>query len=180
MIYDHDKFEQIARKLDTPVIHTDTLRQILDELDDDWHYAWQAITTDDNFDGLYRHGEYDAFIHNQILFVRETLNGDEWFWVFETDPLEWMLEHPPFKELGPISTLFMHSRGIEAGASPWLLFQYLIGTAVTTQGMGLNSLMGIGSEDATFLGRALEAWGRYEAQADPYIELLLTMGAEEG
>jgi len=186
---DREKIEKFARNTKGKEMHTpmpvDEVRSILIEQGDNWRTVWESIPTDGIFDSLYNGNDldgsrYEALVYEGELLVRESINNGAPFWYWEDDKLTWLLEHPPFPNLIPIATLFTHSHGIEAGASPWLLFQYVIGTAVTSQGMGLNSLMGIGSEDAMFLGRALAAWGEFHDVAEPYVELLLEAGGEEG
>lgn len=171
----------VGKDLHEPMA-VDDIRTILDERGDEWRLVWESIPTDGVFDSLYAEaGKYEAFLYDaQYLLVRQADRPGIKSWFQEDDALTWMIENPPFEELVPIATLFTHSQGIVAGASPWLLFQYVIGTAVTTQGMGLNSLMGIGHDDGKYLGEALASWGEHEATAVPYIELLLMFGGEEG
>lgn len=169
-----------GRELHEPMPIEDLIT-ILDEQGDNWKMVWESVPTDGVFDSLYGEaGKHEAMMYENVLLVRTAFTPGVKSWAREDDVLTWLVENPPFEELVAIADLFEHSRGIEGGKSPWLLFQYIIGVAVTTQGMGLNSLMGIGKEDGAFLGRALEAWGSYDGTAEPYLELLLVEGAEEG
>lgn len=161
---------------------SDDLREQLDNAGDEWRTVWMFANTDETFDDLYIESGvgYEAMLHEDVLLVRTKSPATGKRWVIESDEIKWLSENPPFDNLVSIAALYEHSQGIQAGASPWLLFQYLIGTAVTSQGMGLNSLMGIGYEDAKYLGEALVAFGENDRVASSYIELLLMFGAEEG
>lgn len=184
---DKEKLEKFARNTAGRALHDpfswDELRAHLDEWGDDWRIVWQSIPTDGVFDSLYGEtGKYEAFVYEGALYVRSADGSGQKIWedLSDEETVTWLVENPPFDELTAIADLYEHAQGVSAGASPWLLFQYLIGTAVTTQGMGLNSLMGIGKDDGAYLGRALESWGNHDDTAEPYIELILMYGGEEG
>lgn len=158
-------------------INEEHLYEILVEMGANWKIVWESIPTDGVFDALYAENPaYEAFLYYDKIYERYE---GEWA-APSSDVMEWLIYHPPFDCCTFVADLFLHSQGVSAGASPWLLFQYIIGAAITSQGMGLNSLMGIGANDGIMLGRALEAWGDYTDIVDPYIGLLIEYGAEEG
>lgn len=180
-----EKFLDLLRKhainVHGPMIHEpmacDKLMEILTDMHDDWKIVWESIPSDSTFDMLYALNlKYDAFLYNNDVYE---LRGGVWQEP-DADVLEWLLENPPFDVCVKIVDLYIYSRGLSAGASPWLLFQYITGMAVTSQGMGLTSLMGIGGSDGIMLGRALEAWGEYTDVIEPYTDLIIEHGGEEG
>jgi hypothetical protein len=162
-------------------LHYEEVRAILLEVGDKWReLVWEPLSTDGNFDQLY-HADRDAFLYNRRVFVRvEEHPIKALTWQIEPDVIGWMMDNPPCDECKPIAELYLYAKGISAGASPWLLFQYIIGVAQTSQGMGLNSLMGIGDNDAVILGDALIAWGNLRYIVEPFIDLILEHGGEEG
>lgn len=163
--------------------HWAELVELLDYAGDQWRQKiWSAIPTDPVFDSIYadvaeRHRK-PVFMYGNLLYIRD--EDGSWGHPLEgKDVANWIEENPPFTECDHVAMLLEHSRGIEAGSNPWVLFQYIIGMAVTTQGMGLNSLMGVGEKDAYYLGKALEAWGSYPEIVEPYTELLIETGGWE-
>jgi hypothetical protein len=180
-----EKIEKIKINLasDTPheQIKPEILCDILDESGDNWRWqVWHPIPASQVFDSLYAgSGRYAAFLYFEVLFEYDK-EEEEWTYDDSTDFIhEWLVDHPPFPELESIAALYEYSRGLSTVASPWLLLQYITGIAVTSQGMGLNSLMGIGPEDAKLLGPALSAWGEFHDVAHAYIELIMMYGEDE-
>lgn len=177
--------ENISNTIKNRDIHEDmepeAVYEILIEQGSNWRVVWESIPTDLMFDNLYSENrDYTAFIYNGgVFWLRDAGDDRGPTWEYDTDVREWLLDHPPFKELTPIASLYEFGKGMESGKNPWLLFQYIVGTAVTSQGMGLNSLMGLGTEETLILGRALCTWGLCNDTATTYLELLLEHGAEE-
>lgn len=171
-------FGKLAANRELPKIHepmdpTDLL-DILNERGEAWRVVWESIPTDSVFDALYAESaKYEAFLYEGQIFERVTSDDGMVEWEIDIDVFDWLIEHVPFDPCVAIADLYQFSAGIEAEKQPWLLFQYVIGVAVTTQGAGLNSLMDIGVSDAVMLGRALEAWGEYADVVEPYLNLLI-------
>lgn len=177
----------VGPKIHNPMFEEDLL-ELLNAAGDKWKKTiWEPIPTDAVFDQLYAQaGKFEAFIYEvangpHVLFERKRSDFDQAKLYWETDQgiLDWVLENPPFECCVVIADLYNYAAGVGAGQSPWLLYQYIVGIAATSQGMGLNSLMNIGIHDAVYLGRALEAYGEYADIVSPYTELILEFGGGE-
>jgi hypothetical protein len=142
----------------------------LTELGGHWRKLWSELDTEPSFDDAYMADGWDAFLHNGAIYWRQERGGE---WTFELNVYEWLLENPPDEECDAIAQLYLYSKGIDTG-SPFVLFQYIVGIAVTTQGMGLTSLMGISEQDGAYLGPAITGYSKNAAVVHAYIELLMS------
>jgi hypothetical protein len=70
--------------------------------------------------------------------------------------------------------LILYAAGIFWYTDPWLLFQYIVGIAATSQSIGLAKLMGISEEECIYLGSAISAYGNKPSIVQPYVELLMS------
>lgn len=112
-----------------------------------------------------------AFIYRHTLYTRH-INGS-WEGHNGEEIIEWLVDNPPFRPLDTIADLYAHDKYIDSESSPWLLFQYIVGIAETTQSWQLTKLIPVGVNDAVKLGNALKAWGGERGYVHSYVELLL-------
>lgn len=144
-----------------------------------WRHIWSMADSDPAFDAIYenesrRNAVMEFLVKGRVIyFDKRNLR-----WDIEADPELWLTENAP-PSCTNIANLYDYSKGIRSDKSPWLLFQYVTGMAQTTQGMGLNSLMGIGTGDAEVLAGALDEWAADREVVDQYVELLMMFGGSE-
>jgi hypothetical protein len=161
-----------ARIVDEPV-------RLLEELaaaGDEWRRTiWSELNTLGVFDDAYMADGWDAFCHNNIIYWRRDEDDEDGGrWTFDPRPIEFLTENPPDEDCAAVLALFEYSHGLEENVGPWMLFQYIVGIAATTQGIGLSPLMGITERDASYLGPAITAYGNSASIVQSYVELLLS------
>lgn len=183
--YEWKEVDNIPDKFQDPVSFTEFFTA-LKRYGANWEQLWERAHTDSVFEELYsdRRLSRPMFIYNSIdgpilfVFDDEAEDGERWTFYAQKDIVVWLVGNPPHTQLVAIASLYFYASGMEAGANPWLLFQYVTGIAKTSQGMGLNSLMGIGSGEARYLGKALVAYSDNDQDVENYVELLLDYGGE--
>jgi hypothetical protein len=144
----------------------------LAEAGNDWRSSvWTTLDTLGVFDDTYMADGWEAFCHNNIVYWRDS---DSRLWNFEMEVIDFLKENPPNEECKAVLELHEYAAGIGPSSDPWLLFQYVVGIAATTQSMGLASLMGITEQECLYLGDAIYGYGSKASIVHPYVELLLS------
>lgn len=159
-------------KIDINTKDPQEIHHVLVSSGEHWRSFWAKLDTDGVFEYLF--DNVPAFLHNGYI---HKWNGQEWANP-KHDVKDWILEHAGYADCGDTALLYEHSQGIEEGSNPWMLFQYITGIAQTTQGMGLNSLMGAGETDTLILGKALMEYSYHRAAVEGFVELILMHGGE--
>ncbi len=147
---------------------------MLEEAGSKWRVIWEELPTDGIFDNLYADsGKYAAFIYQGALLERRKIEPGVYEWMPSTGNgvAEWLLDNPPFECCVAIEDLYNYAQNLLEGHSPWLLFLMMTGYQTIEE---IEPLLGIGNNDAVYIGRALEAWGDYADVIDPYIRLILS------
>ena len=155
-----------SRVVDEPV----KLLEELAEAGNEWRSVWMTLETLGVFDDAYMADGWEAFCHNGLVYWRD---AESKRWGLETDALDFLKDNPPNDECRAVLRLHEYAAGIAVG-DPWLLFQYIVGIAATSQTMSLVTLMNCPEDECIFLGAAIHGYGSKPSIVHPYVELLLS------
>jgi hypothetical protein len=179
-------------------IHDQELCSILNDIGPQWRVAWEMMPRDQIFDSLYAfRGENDES-KRPFLFRQDPANSEThaviaWddesdSWMPNREPeaiVDWLIDHPPFKEMEPIAELYQYSKGIVTHKSPWVLMMALVGVRAMAKinqsvyiddfhvgGVDLFEALPLADNDTLPFAQALRAWALSIEVSQNYVHLI--------